>query len=111
MLHIDWQECIFSSCSVQGFIYAQKIKLVILLLKFLKILSFNPCVTMRSCVVCHVWLFVTLKTVAQQSLCLLDFPGKNTGVGCYFLLQGIGLTQGSNFVSCISCIAGRFFTC
>ena len=25
-----------------------------------------------------------------------NFPGKNTGVGCYFLLQGIFLTQGSN---------------
>ena len=25
-----------------------------------------------------------------------DFPGKNTGVGCHFLLQGIFLTQGSN---------------
>ena len=25
-----------------------------------------------------------------------DFPGKSTGVGCYFLLQGIFLTQGSN---------------
>ena len=25
-----------------------------------------------------------------------DFPGKNTGVGCYFLLQRILLTQGSN---------------
>ena len=24
-----------------------------------------------------------------------DFPGKNTGVGCYFQLQGICLTQGS----------------
>ena len=29
-------------------------------------------------------------------LCPRDFPGKNTGVGCYFLLQGIFLTQGSN---------------
>ena len=28
--------------------------------------------------------------------CLWDFPGKNTGVGCHFLLQGIFLTQGSN---------------
>ena len=27
--------------------------------------------------------------------CPWDFPGKNTGVGCYFLLQGIFLTQGS----------------
>ena len=25
-----------------------------------------------------------------------DFPGKGTGVGCYFLLQGIFLTQESN---------------
>ena len=26
----------------------------------------------------------------------LDFPGKNTGVGHHFFLQGIFLTQGSN---------------
>jgi len=25
-----------------------------------------------------------------------DFPGKNTGVGCHFILQGIFLTQESN---------------
>ena len=25
-----------------------------------------------------------------------DFPGKNTGVGCHLLLQGIFLTQGTN---------------
>ena len=29
-------------------------------------------------------------------LCPWDSPGKNTGVGCYALLQGIFLTQGSN---------------
>ena len=29
-------------------------------------------------------------------LCLWDVPGKNTGVGCRFLLQGNSLTQGSN---------------
>ena len=29
-------------------------------------------------------------------LCPCDFPGKSTGVGCHFLLQGIFLTQGSN---------------
>ena len=38
---------------------------------------------------------------------LWDFPGKNTGVGCHFLLQGIFLTQGSNHVSCIS-VMGRW---
>ena len=36
-------------------------------------------------------------TVARQApLCSQDFLGKNTGVGCHFLLQGIFLTQGSN---------------
>ena len=29
-------------------------------------------------------------------LCPWDFPDKNTGVGCHFLLQGIFLSQGSN---------------
>ena len=29
-------------------------------------------------------------------LCPWDFPGKNTGVGCYFLLQGIFWTWGLN---------------
>ena len=28
--------------------------------------------------------------------CPWDFPGKNIGVGCHFLLQGIFSTQGSN---------------
>ena len=27
-------------------------------------------------------------------LCPWDFPGKNAGVGCHFLLQGVFLTQG-----------------
>ena len=29
-------------------------------------------------------------------LCQWDFPGKNTGVGCHFLLEGIFPIQGSN---------------
>ena len=36
-----------------------------------------------------------------------ESPGKNTGVGCHVLLQGIIPTQGSNQVSHI---AGGFFT-
>ena len=31
-------------------------------------------------------------------------------MGCHFLLQGIFLTQGSNLISCISCLSSRFFT-
>ena len=59
------------------------------------------CVCACVCVLSCVWLFVTLWTVASrlhklQLLSPWDFPGKNTGVGCHFLLQGIFLTQGSN---------------
>ena len=32
----------------------------------------------------------------QESLCSWDSPGKNTGVGCHSLLQGIFPTQGSS---------------
>ena len=35
----------------------------------------------------RVQLFVTPWTVAYQLLHPGDFPGKNTGVGCHFLLQ------------------------
>ena len=35
-------------------------------------------------------------TVAARLLCPWDFPGKNTGTGCHFLLQGMFETQGSN---------------
>ena len=40
-------------------------------------------------------LYLTLCDPARL-LCPWDFPGKNTGVGCYFLLQGIFLTRGLN---------------
>ena len=41
-------------------------------------------------------------TVATRLLCPWDFPGKSTGMGCHFLLQGIFPTQGSNpgFLHC-----------
>ena len=51
-------------------------------------------------------MLVTTSKVAQSCLTLCDpmdcilhpwnFPGKNIGVGCHFLLQGIFQTQGSN---------------
>ena len=45
-------------------------------------------------------------------LCPWSFPGKNTGVGCHFLLQGIlstpGLTESKSPAS--PALAGRFFT-
>ena len=47
---------------------------------------------MLSCV----WLFATPWTVAHQAALSMGFPSKNTGVGCYSLLQGIFQTQGLN---------------
>jgi len=38
----------------------------------------------------------TRPCVACRLLCPSDPPGKNTGVGCHFLLQGIFPTQESN---------------
>ena len=50
----------------------------------------------------------------QQSaslLCPWDSPGKNTGAGCHFLLQGIFLTPGIEPMSPVSpALAGGFFT-
>ena len=40
--------------------------------------------------------FVTLWAVACQDPLSMDFPGKDIGVGCHFLLQEIFPTQGSN---------------
>ena len=44
-------------------------------------------------------------------LCPWDSPGRNTGVGCYVLLQGIFSTQGHEPTSLMCpALAGRFFT-
>ena len=43
----------------------------------------------------HVRLFAT-PWIVTRLLCPWDFPGKNIGVGCHFLLQGIFPSQGSN---------------
>ena len=54
--------------------------------------------TVLSCV----WLFATPWTIVVRLLCPWSFPGKNTGVGCHFLLQGIFWAQGSSPVSLAS---------
>ena len=38
----------------------------------------------------RVQLFATPWTVAHQAPLSMNFPGKNTGVGCHFLLQTLG---------------------
>ena len=76
--------------------------------------SSTPC----ACVLRHfsrVQLFWGQKSSVQgildRILCPWDSPGKNTGMGCHFLLQGIFLTQGSNLHLLTSpALASRFFT-
>ena len=51
----------------------------------------------------HAQLFVNSWAVAHQAPLSMGSPGKNPGVGCHALLQGIFPTQASR-------IAGGFFT-
>ena len=59
---------------------------------FLRVLN-NICVCAQ--LLSHVWLFETLWDPGRLH-CPWNFPGKNTGACCHFLLQGIFPTQGSN---------------
>ena len=54
----------------------------------------------------------TLRPHGLQLLCPWDFPGKNAGVGCLALLQGIFLTQESDpgIEPTPPALAGGFFT-
>jgi len=59
----------------------------------------------------RVLLFAIPGTVACPLLCPWDFLGKNTGVVCYFLLQGSLPDPGIQTMSLVSpALAGRFFT-
>ena len=55
----------------------------------------EPSVCVYMCVFSHVRLFMTL-WISNLPGSSVHFPGKNTGVRCHFLLQGIFPTQGSN---------------
>ena len=59
---------------------------------------FCMCAQLVSCV----WFFAMPLTIPTRLLCPWDYPGKNTGVGCHFSLQGIVPTQDQSHVSCIS---------
>ena len=59
------------------------------------LLQFQVIFYKHACMLSCVWRFVTPWTIACQAP-LRDSPGKNTEVGCCFLLQGILPTLGSN---------------
>ena len=52
------------------------------------------CIHLCCCLVTKSCLTLATTWTSARLLCPWDFPGKNTGVGCCFLLQGIFLTQG-----------------
>ena len=58
----------------------------------------------------RVRLFETLWAVAHQAPLSIGFSGKNTGVCCHALLQGIFPAQGLNLhLLCLPALAGGFF--
>ena len=63
-----------------------------------------------ACVLSCIWLFVICGTIAHQAPLSMDFLGKNTGVGCHFLLQRSSWPRDRTHISYVSCIAGRFLT-
>ena len=68
---------------------------------------------LNMCVCKHARSCLTLQPHGLQParlFCPLDFPGKNTGVGYQFLLQGLLPTQGSNPRLMSPALAGAFFT-
>ena len=59
----------------------------------------------------HIWLSATLWTIDHQAPLSMNSPGKNTGVGCWALLQRIFQTQKWNSgLLCLPALAGGFFT-
>ena len=62
----------------------------------------GPCI-----IVCSLWVMSdSLSSFGLEPtrlFCPWDFSAKNTGVGCYFLLQGIFPTQRLKHVSCVCC--------
>ena len=81
------------SASPFSFTHSSKTLLCLIFYWYLLLLLVQASVLSRFS---HVRLFATLWTVACQVPLSIRFSGKNTGLGCHSLLQGIFLTQGSN---------------
>ena len=123
---LNWENIIFSYCDcrfiftfLSDFMYFKPmVKFHISYIKFIFHIYHIVChmkhLTTCACVLSHythVRLFVTLWTVARRLLCPWDLVGKNTGVGCHFLLQGI--FPRSRDQICISYVSfiGRWVVC
>ena len=71
----------------------------------------NSIIDMHVCVLSHSDSLQRYELYTARLLCPWDFPGKNTGVSCHFLLQEDLPDPGIKPVSLASpALAGRFFT-
>ena len=108
-----WEEVLFNTSLKHDCLYdVIKTRRHSLLTYFIK---YHRVKTKKACHVCllsHLVLsnHVVLWTVAHQDPLPWHFPSKNTGMGCYALLQGIFPTRDQTCVSYISCSAGGYFT-
>ena len=59
------------------------------------------------------WTPMDCSLLGPRLLCPWNSPGKNTGVGCHSLLQGIFPTQGRNLglLHCRQILTGKFLNC
>ena len=87
-LYIFLEKCLFMS-----FAYFNKV-ITVFVVELQEFFICSRCVCVHA--LSRVWLFVTPRTVARQAPLSLGFSGKNIGVGCHILLQGIFATQGLN---------------
>ena len=62
------------------------------------------------CVQAHGTLCNHLDYRPLRLLCPWNFRSKNTGVGCYLLLQRIFSIWDQTHIACVSCMVGSFFT-
>ena len=91
----DPMDCSLPGSSVHGIFQARVLEWVVIAF------SGNNTIYLEICCVCaqlhsHVQLFVTSWAEACQAPLSVGSPGKDTGMGCHSLLQGIFLTQGLN---------------
>ena len=92
-----WNIHLYVVCSLYGCVHCLLLQLCWTRARMLS----RAAVTLDTCMRAQshscVLLFVTPWTVAHQAPLSVAFSGKNTGVGCHFLLQGIFPTQGLNW--------------
>jgi len=79
----DWSDLAAAAAAVRGYKYHENNRIQLIV---------NCCLVDKSCLS----LLQPHRLKSTRLLCPWDFPGKNTGVGCYLLLQGIFSTQESN---------------